>query len=338
MTDRAAVEQATALSEAAAAIRSASSILLSSHINPDGDAIGSILGTALTLAGAGKRVVAINPDPVPWTFQQLPQAALVQTWSDLPAFGKPDLWLALDSADVERLGVPPSVQPLLDGVPVVQFDHHATNMRYGDVNIVDVSATACCQQMTQFLIAEGYTLSADAAACLLCGLVTDSGSFRFTSVTAGTFQAAAALTEAGARPGAIGHLLSVRRFASIKLWGLVLNTLEQQHDGRIVVAQVTRLMFDQVGMNEEGTEGLVEMIRGVEGVDVAILFREEATGDIKVSFRTTETVDATILAVANGGGGHARAAGCTVAGPLPSARRRIIEQTVQLLEMGTLGV
>lgn len=337
MTERAA-DLIAAKQGAAAAIRNASAILISSHVNPDGDAIGSILGTALTLAAAGKRVLAVNPDPVPWTFQRLPQAGLVQTWPRLAAFGRPDLWLALDSADEERLGLPPEFRPLLAGVPVVQFDHHPTNTRYGTVNIVEPETAACCQQMTLFLDGDGYAITADAAQCLLCGLVTDSGSFRFTSVSAETFRAAAVLTAAGARPGVVGQLLGARRFASVKLWGLVLNTLELLQGGRIVTATVTRPMFDQVGLGEEGTEGLVEAIRNIEGVDVAILFREEPQGDIKISLRTTEAIDATVIAVANGGGGHARAAGCTVPGPLEAARRRIIDQTVQLLEMGTLGV
>ena len=322
---------------AAAAIRAADSIVISSHINPDGDAIGSILGTALTLAAGGKRVLAINPDPVPWTFQKLPQAALVQTWAALPAFGTPDLWLALDTADVPRLGLPPDVGSLLARVPVVQFDHHVTNTRYASHNIIEPGAAACCEQMTHFLITEGYCISADAANCLLCGLVTDSGSFRFTSVTADTFRAAEALVTAGASPGLIDRVLSVRRFASVRLWGLVLNTLELQQGGRIILAHVTRAMFEQVGLGEEGTEGLVEAIKGIEGVDVAILLREEPSGAIKASVRTTEAVDATVLAVANGGGGHARAAGCTLAGPLDAARRHILDQTVQLLEMGSLG-
>lgn len=317
--------------EAAHAIRAASTILLSSHINPDGDAIGSILGTAITLAATGKRVLPINPDPVPWTFQKLPQAGLVQTWTALPAFGRPDLWLALDSADEARLGVPGALRPLLADVPIIQFDHHVTNTRYGRHNVVEPSVSACCEQMTRFLVSEGYAIPADAAAALLCGLVTDSGSFRFTSVTAETFRAAAALVDAGARPGAVGQLLSVRRFASTKLWGLVLNTLRLHDDGRIVTAHATRAMFDEVGLGEEGTEGLVETIRSIEGVDVAILFREEPAGDVKISFRTSETVDATVLAVANGGGGHPRAAGCTVAGPLQAAERRIVAQVAQLL-------
>jgi bifunctional oligoribonuclease and PAP phosphatase NrnA len=337
MTERAADLIATKQG-AAAALRTASSILISSHVNPDGDAIGSILGTALTLAAAGKRVLPVNPDPVPWTFQRLPRAGLVQTWPSLAGFGRPDLWLALDSADEERLGLPPESRALLAGVPVVQFDHHPTNTRYGTLNIVEPDTAACCQQMALFLDGEGYAITADAAQCLLCGLVTDSGSFRFTSVSADTFRAAAVLTAAGARPGAVGQLLGVRRFASVKLWGLVLNTLELLQGGRIVTATVTRPMFDEVGLGEEGTEGLVEAIRNIEGVDVAILFRQEPQGDIKISLRTTEAIDATVIAVANGGGCHARAAGCTVPGPLEAARRRIVDQTVQLLEMGTLGV
>jgi phosphoesterase RecJ-like protein len=322
---------------AAAAIRAARAIVISSHINPDGDAIGSILGTALTLAADGKRVLAINPDPVPWTFQKLPHAALVQTWAALPAFGTPNLWLALDSADEERLGLPSDLRAQMEGVPVVQFDHHITNTRYASHNVIEPGAAACCEQMAHFLTSEGYAITADAANCLLCGLVTDSGSFRFTSVTAATFRAAAALVAAGASPGMIGQLLSVRRFSSARLWGLVLNTLELQQGGRIVLAHVTGSMFEQVGLGEEGTEGLVESMKGIEGVDVAILLREEPSGAIKASIRTTEGVDATVLAVANGGGGHARAAGCTLAGPLDVARRHILDQTVQLMEMGTLG-
>lgn len=336
MIETAAPGLTAAKNEAARAIRAAVRIVISSHVNPDGDAIGSILGTALALAAAGKQALPINPDTVPWTFQKLPQAGLVRQWPALREFGRPDLWLALDTADEPRLGLPADVRPLLDGVPIIQFDHHITNTRYGGINLVEPGAAACCEQMALFLLDESFPITAEAATAMLTGLSTDSGGFRFTSVTANTFRAAAGLVDRGAKPGDVGKLLGVRRFAATRLWGLVLNTLDQFANGRIVTVYVTRAMFDQVGLTEEGTEGLVESIKGIEGVDTAILFREEASGEVKVSFRTSEAVDATVLAVANGGGGHPRAAGCTVAGPLDAARRRVIEQTAQLLTTGTL--
>ena len=324
-------------SEAAARLRSARSILISSHVNPDGDAIGSILGAALALAADGKRVLAVNPDPVPWTFQMLPQAARVQTWAALPDFGRPDLWLALDAADRGRLGLPEELAPLLAGVPIVQFDHHVTNTRYAQLNIVETAAAACCQQMADFLLGAGFPVTPDAATCLLCGLTTDSGSFRFGSVSAATFRTAAALMEAGGRQKEVGELLGLRRFAATKLWGLVLETLEQHLGGRIVLACASRAMFARLGLSEEGTEGLVETVRGIAGVDIAILLREEPSGEVKASVRTSEAADATTIALAHGGGGHPRAAGCTMPGPLAAARRTILDEATRLLETGTVG-
>lgn len=326
-----------ALEQAAERIRAASFIVVSSHVNPDGDAIGSILGTALTLRAAGTRVLPINPDPVPWTFQKLPEAVLVQQWSALPAAGKPDLWLALDTADRARLGLPPELEELLADVPIIQFDHHVTNTRYGGLNIIQPSAAACCEQMAAFLLGAGLPVTPDAATCLLCGLTTDSGSFRFGTVSGGTFRAAGALVDAGGRQQEVGELLGLRRFTATLLWGLTLTTMEQHLGGRLVEAHVTQAMFRSVGLNEEGTEGVVETMRAIEGVDIAVLFREEPSGEIKVSLRTTEVADATVIAVANGGGGHPRAAGCTIPGPLATARERVLGQATRLLETGTLA-
>ncbi|MCL4543629.1 MAG: bifunctional oligoribonuclease/PAP phosphatase NrnA [Chloroflexi bacterium] len=318
------------------AIRSAHSIIITSHVNPDGDAIGSILGTALTLAALGKHVLPINPDPVPWTFQKLPQASRVSTWDALASFGRPDLWLALDSADELRLGLTPDVQTVLADVPIVQFDHHITNTRYGQVNIVEPETAACCQQMARFLVDRDFPITADAATSLLCGLTTDSGGFRYSSVSAETFRAAADLMRCGGRQKDVGELLGRRRFSATKLWGMTLQTTELYQQGRVAAAYTTRAMFEAVRLGDEGTEGIVEALRAIEGVDIAITFREEPAGTVKVSFRTTEAVDATVLALANGGGGHPRAAGCTVAGPLEAARMRIIAQASYFLEHGTL--
>mgnify|MGYP001199998346 CR=1 FL=1 len=315
----------------AARLRAAASVLISSHVNPDGDAIGAILGTALALEAAGKCCLAVNPDPVPWTFLKLPRAEKVRRWQDLEAFGRPDLWLALDSADQRRLGVPDELAPLLADVPIVQFDHHVTNTAYGLINIIEPAAAACCEQMAYFLPAAGFALTPDAATALLCGITTDSGSFKFGSVTPATFQAAARLMEAGGSQKDVGTLLGERRFASTRLWGLVLTTLRQHEGGRIVEATATQEMFRAVGLNEEGTEGVVEAVRGIEGVELAVLFREDPSGDIKISLRTTEAIDATTIAVAHGGGGHPRAAGATLPGPLDAARATILAEAAALL-------
>ncbi|MCL4542013.1 MAG: DHHA1 domain-containing protein, partial [Chloroflexi bacterium] len=249
-----------------------------------------------------------------------------------------DLWLALDSADEQRLGIPQDLRPLLAIVPIVQFDHHVTNTRYGHINIIEPIAAACSEQMARFLIDMKFPVTPDAATALLCGLTTDTGSFRYTSVTTDTFRAASDLMRCGGRQGEIGELLSRRRFAETKLWGLTLQTLQGYHNGQIVAAYTTRAMFEAVGLTDEGAEGIVEMLRSIEGVDIAITLREDTTGSIKVSYRTSERIDATILALANGGGGHARAAGCTVPAPLEQARERLILQASHLLESGTLSI
>ncbi len=337
MTQNPIAEDLTATKRTAAStITSAYSILISSHVNPDGDAIGSTLGTALTLQAAGKRVLPINPEPLPWTFQQLPQATLVHTWQALPSFGKPDLWLALDSADEQRLAIPQELHHLLTTVPIIQFDHHITNTHYGHINIIEPTAAACCEQIARFFIDMKFPVTPDAATAFLCGITTDTGSFRYTSVTTDTFRTASDLMRYGGRQSDVGELLSRRRFAETKLWGLTLQTLQSHHNGQIVVAYTTRAMFEAVGLSDEGAEGIVETLRSIEGVDIAITLREETTGAIKISYRTSERVDATILALANGGGGHARAAGCTVPGPLDQARERLIFQASYLLEYGSL--
>jgi phosphoesterase RecJ-like protein len=316
---------------AARAIQAATSLVISSHVNPDGDAIGAILGAGLSLTAAGKRCLVVNPDEVPWTFQMLPQAGIIKRWDALAAFGRPDLWLALDSADARRLGLPQDAAQLLQGVPIVQLDHHVTNNRYASVNLIEPSAVAVCEQLATFLPAYRFPITPDAATALLCGLTTDSGGFRFAAVTAGTFRAAATLMDLGGSQAEVGKLLGIRRLAQVRLAGLVAGSLQSHAHGRIIEADLTRSMFDAAGVASDEGEGVIEAVRGIEGADITVLLREEPNGEIKVSFRTTEAVDATILATAFGGGGHPRAAGCTVPGPLDHARALVIGQAKALL-------
>jgi phosphoesterase RecJ-like protein len=321
-----------ALAAIASALREAAAIAVVSHVVPDGDAIGSLLGTVLALQKIGKRCWAINDDPTPWAMTFLPGTTDIVTWATVPSNDGPGVILALDCSDLGRTGLERAGDRLFPDVPIVQIDHHATNTRYGSINFVDVTAASVGEVIYDLVQLLGVALDADIATCLLTTLYTDTGSFQYSNVTPRTFAVAEALRAAGGRHVEIAKMAFRRkRFATARLWGLALATLTPRANGRYVQAHVTLEMQQQCGLVDEGTEGIVEHMMGIDGTDIAALFREASDGMIRVSLRTSDAVDAGELALHFHGGGHPRAAGCTLPGPLTSAQERILIESLHTL-------
>lgn len=299
-------------------------VALVTHVNPDGDAVGSLLGMHRVLLSLGKRCWPVSDDGVPWSLSFLPNAADVVRWDDVVRSGTPELILALDCSDLERTGLTRDGARLLAGVPLAEIDHHVTNTAFGDVSCVD--PTAACVGLMAFEQARelGAAIDPDTATCLLTALYTDTGSFQYSNADPRAFRAAAALLELGGRHTEIARLVFRRkRFGSARLWGLVLSTLVSLLDGRYVEAIATLEAQRGCGVVDEGSEGLAEYIAGIDGADLVTLYREASDGAVKVSFRSSERVDASALARGLGGGGHPRAAGCSLPGPLDAARERV---------------
>ncbi len=323
--------------QAVEAIREAQDIVLACHVNPDGDALGSMLGLALSLLPLGKRLTILSQDGVPDIYKFLPGTHLVQTTTDTPRF---DLALVLDSGDLSRVGS--RVQPLIARAGrVVDIDHHAVAGAFGDIRVLDPRAASTSEIVYALLQAMNLPVSPEVATCLFTGVITDTGSFRFQNVTPNTFRVAADLLEAGAPPAHVSeNVFENRTFAATQLLGHALSSLGQTPDGRIVWAHITAQDFALLGATDEDTEGVVNYVRGVRGADVGILFREMAappgeTPKIRISLRSRETVNVALIAQSFGGGGHRMAAGCTLALPLPETERAVVEAVRAALSPST---
>ncbi len=309
------------LAEAAAAIGQSQTIVLACHVNPDGDALGSLLGLALALIPLGKTLTCLSEDGVPDILKFLPSADLIQQATDIAEF---DLALVVDSGDLPRVGK--TIQPVIGRArQVVDIDHHVTTGAFGDIRVLDARAASTAEIVYALLLTLQTPITPDLATCLFTGIITDTGSFRFQNVTPNTLQVAAALLEAGAPPAFISeHVFENRTFAATRLLGHALSSLKQTTGGRIVWASIAAADFAEIGATDQDTEGIVSYVRGVRDAEVGILFREMVGGGIRVSLRSRESINVAAVAEKFGGGGHRMASGCTVNLPLAEAEAAVI--------------
>ncbi len=316
------------LSEAAAAIGESQSIVLACHVNPDGDALGSMLGLALALIPLGKDLVCLSQDGVPDILRFLPGTDMVIPTTDVPAF---DLALVVDSGELARVGE--TVKPLLARARrVVDIDHHVTAGAFGDIRVLDAQAASTAEIVYALLQTMGLPITPDIATCLFTGIITDTGSFRFQNVTPNTLRVAAKLLEAGAPPAHISeNVFENRTFAATRLLGSALAALSQTPDGQIIWTRITAQDFRTIGATDQDTEGVVNYVRGVRGAEVGLLFREMETGKIRVSLRSRESVNVAEIAARFGGGGHRMASGCTLDAPLAEAEQSVVRAVREAL-------
>ena len=317
------------LAEAAAAIWGSQSIVLACHVNPDGDALGSMLGLALSLIPLGKDVVCLSEDGVPDILRFLPGAELVQRTTAVSAF---DLALVVDSGELARVGE--TVQPLIARArSVVDIDHHVTAGAFGDVRVLDAGAASTAEIVYGLLETLAVPITTEVATCLFTGIITDTGSFRFQNVTPNTLRVAAKLLEAGAPPAQISEqVFENRTYPATRLLGHALSSLTQTDDGRVLWAHITAADFQTLGATDQDTEGVVNYVRGVRNAEVGILFREMGNGKVRVSLRSRETVNVAEIASQFGGGGHRMASGCTVEAPLADAEQAVVRAVVAALD------
>ena len=316
-------------------IRDARRVIVITHASPDGDAIGSLLGLGWALRWLGKEYTLACADPVPKEFTYLPGSETIVTGPEpvlSPAeVSKYDLVISLDCGDLERLGT--AYHESLAGLPIINIDHHVTNMHFGTVNWVDVGAASTAEMLVDLVESLGIPLAPDMATCLLNGIVTDTLGFRTPNTTPRTMRAALKLMEAGAQLTKItDHVLNRRPFSAICLWGQSLNSV--QLDGRIVWSQITQAMRRQCGFSENSAAGLVNLLNTTDEADVAIVFVERDDGRIKVDMRSVPGVDVSTVAVELGGGGHPQAAGCTLDGNLDETREKVLTAVRQAMSQG----
>ncbi|WP_034594227.1 DHH family phosphoesterase [Hamadaea tsunoensis] len=295
-------------------------ILLVCHVNPDGDALGSLLAVGQALTALGGRVQATFPGPLelPEPLAGLPGQHLLVAEE---AVGVPDVIVTLDAASEERVG---RFAALLDGVPSVVLDHHASYTGFGGIPIVDPGAAATAVLAAELIERLGVPFDRDIAYCLYVGIITDTGSFRYDLTTPAVHALAAKLLATGLRPGEISRrVFDTRPFGAVRLYGDVLSRAVLEPEHRLVWTTATLADLERHGQPAYVLEGLIDGIRCAAEADVACLLKQIADERWSVSMRSRGGTDVSRVAIALGGGGHRLAAGFTGTGAADEVIGRI---------------
>jgi phosphoesterase RecJ-like protein len=315
-----------AWAEAEGLLRRAQRILAITHVSPDGDALGSLLGFTHAMRSQGKVVTPACQDQPHPRFSYLPGV------HDIKQIGESgfDLVVSLDASDLGRLGsiyIPAQHATL----PMVMFDHHITNTGFGTVNVNESGLSSTSEVVLRLIRRMNLPITHDMATCLLTGIITDTMAFRTSNTTPDTLAAAMELMRSGGNLQEVTRqALTLRSFDSLRFLGAGIAAAKL--DGRIVYATLPRKLRKEIGVKEErGDAGLVSMLIATYEAAVAAVFVELANGDIEISLRAQPGFDVTQVALELGGGGHPAAAGFTLPGPARDAVSRVIPRLKQLL-------
>ncbi|HKV83984.1 MAG TPA: bifunctional oligoribonuclease/PAP phosphatase NrnA [Ktedonobacterales bacterium] len=302
-------------------IEDARSIALLAHEHPDPDALGSALGLAYALEPLGKVCTVACADPSPASFTFLPGRERIVT--ELPHLDF-DLVIALDAGEFSRYGrLYEQYNMFFDNATTLNIDHHISSSGCGKVNIIDPVAAATAELLTVFLAHQGVPIGRESAICLLAGVITDTRSFEFEATTSRTLAAGAYLVACGAVPqDIVKPMYRMKPLAKARLWGETLRTLGTAMDGRVVWASLTQEQLRAAGATSDMDDGLPSYLMDIEGVALAALFKEQENGATKVSLRSAHPYNAAAICQRFGGGGHVRAAGCTLNMPVEQAIAR----------------
>ena len=305
---------AAAVEELRKAVATGGRVLFVAHVNPDGDSLGSAIALALAIRRLGGRAsVSFDADPfeVPRTLRFLPGQEVLVAPADLAP--SPDLVVTLDASSKARLG---SLAAFLSGSCSIVVDHHPSNPRFGDINVVDTDAASTSVLAIRMIDALGVELDADIATAVYTGLATDTGSFRFAATTPAVHELAARLLRTGIRPDLIGReLWDTHRFGYLKLLGVVLDRVRLEPEFDLVWSWCGQSDLAAFGLDYDEIEGLIDTVRTAAEAEVAIVCKQD--GEVwKVSVRSKGRVDVGAICTALGGGGHRFAAGISSAAPL----------------------
>ncbi len=310
-------------------------VLVASHENPDGDAISSLTAVGLVLENRGKSVTFFNPDPIPAVYRFLPSANCITT--DTPDSEKYDTAVILDCGDLDRIG---KAADIARQIPVIiNIDHHVTNTAFGTVQLVDHTACATTELVYRLLVAMEIPVDRDIAMLVYTGILTDTGSFRFSNTNQAAFDICREMVEKGVQPHKVAqYVYGTYSIGRIKLLNLALDSIEISSNGKLSIMTVTQDMLRQTSTQPEDADGLIHYARRIEAVKVAAMIQELGNGHragkarnrFHVSLRSDGTVDVAAVAVAYGGGGHQNAAGFGIDASLPEVKAQIVRLAEKL--------
>lgn len=312
------------------AIKKYKRFLITAHVNLEGDSLGSQLAVKELVEGLGKEAFILDADEVPDHYKFLPRTNEVS--NDIAKKTDFDAALILDCPTLKRIGKVRRV--LTKDKFIINIDHHISNEKFGDVNWVDPNASSAGEMVYRLFKEMKRPLTKEIALSLYIAILTDTGSFNYDNTSSITHEIAGELLGYGLEPASVSENVYERRSLSdIKLLGLVLASLEVNKKGNVAFAEITTKMLRATGADISKAEGLVNYARSIEGVKVAILFREEPKDNQKVhvSFRSKGDIDVNKIASNFGGGGHVRAAGCIVEGKLAEVEKRVVAKVEAVL-------
>lgn len=317
----------TRLSNSTSEIRSileaSQRVLVVSHIDPDGDALGTQLAFGPYLRSLGKDVYLVRDSEIPDKYRFLPGVDKIVLDGSLPADLKIDTGLVLECPNLKRAGS--AAQRLTNGVKIINIDHHQDSSEYGNVNWIDTGASSVGEMAYEYFEAVGFEVDADVATCLYTAILTDTGRFRFASTSPRTMAIAGDLIARGADPREIcDYVYYDMQPSTMLLTGKVLNTLEYHNNGRVCLLILTKEMLTEAGADESDSDGLVDFTLFTRGVTTGALLKEIDETTTKVSLRSCDGVNVADIASRFGGGGHFNAAGCRLPLPLDQAKREIL--------------
>jgi phosphoesterase RecJ-like protein len=309
------------------AIRARQRFVLSSHSRPDGDSIGSQLAMAYALHALGKDVVAVNADQAPGPLMQFPGVPDIRIAPRVD--GDFDAAIIMECGDLGRTGVEG-----LDRFFVINIDHHPGNANYGQINWFDASAAACAEMVFELVRALGVPLTTDIATHIYLAILTDTGSFHYSSISPRTFDICRECLEAGADPVLVArNVYDSNNMGRLKLFGAVLSAMQLDPTGRIAIVYVDHEMAREAGGTYEDTEGLINLPLTVKEIEAVVFFKQIEGDEYRVSMRSKGDIDIGSVAKEYGGGGHKNAAGCTVTGPIDTLQKTFIEKIERAIEL-----
>jgi phosphoesterase RecJ-like protein len=303
-----------------AAIRSRQRFVLSSHSRPDGDSIGSQLAMAYALAELGKHAVAVNADPAPPPLMQFPGVPDIRISPRVD--GEFDAAIIMECGDLTRTGVEG-----LDRFFVINIDHHPGNTTYGQINWFDQGAAACGEMVFDLVRALGVRLTPEIATHVYLAILTDTGSFHYSSISPRTFEICRECLEAGVDPVLVArNVYDSNNMGRLKLFGAVLSAMQLDTTGRIAIVYLDHEMARAAGGTYEDTEGLINLPLTVKEIQTVVFFKQDEGDEYRVSMRSKGDIDIGAVAKEFGGGGHKNAAGCTVRGGIDALQKIFIEK------------
>ena len=310
-------------------IKNAQHLILASHCDPDGDALSSLLAMGLALGNLGKEVTMYNASPIPAVYRFLPSVEhIVGHVKKLATY---DMALILDCGNISRIG---EAHTEFSQVPVIiNIDHHVTNTRFGNIQLIDPTACSSAEIVYRLIKALNASIDKAIATCIYTGILTDTGSFRFSNTNQAAFAISQEMVQFGVEPYNIAqHVFGTYSLGRIKLLNLALDSIEISKNGKLSIMTLTNAMFAETGTQPEDVDGMINYARRIQDVKVAALIQEQHNGSANsgasrkfhVSLRSDGTVDVAAIAGSFGGGGHSSAAGFQVEMTMAKLKSEII--------------